>query len=283
MQPRNEAEQAQHDERNEPPPKPRRIEEGSLKDLLRVLEVWHREEPDVRALMEEMRKKEYTATFDRGREVDGMELPAADVIDAYVEWKNENDCLDYHDLIALGVQLLEAEPDCAPEVGYVLADEYQDTDPLQERWLEALRRARQAPLYAVGDAHQGIYHWRGAAPRQITELAGRIGATALHLTINFRSPPEVLEVANAALARNRVRVEGQTLRPAEGLWDGVARRTVKVRGFRTARDESLWITRHVGRFIEGGDRPRRSRSCRASASCGGSWRWTSAGPGSRTG
>lgn len=80
----------------------------------------------------------------------------------------------------------------------VLVDEYQDTNPLQAELVDALRPERaQQRLYIVGDPRQSIYGFRGAAPGMIEALAQMSAWTTHHLTLNWRSLPRIVEVANA--------------------------------------------------------------------------------------
>ena len=75
-------------------------------------------------------------------------------------------------------------------------DEYQDVNVLQqtllERWL-----GEGDELCVVGDDHQAIYSFTGATPRYLLELPTRFRhAVVIRLETNYRSTPEVLEVAN---------------------------------------------------------------------------------------
>ena len=232
-------------------PKPRKIARRSVKDLLEAMDLWTRDAPTLNALVDELRTQEMTVSFDRGQKIDAIDRPAADVLDAYIEWKNDNNCVDYADLIGLTVLTMEEEPELAGNVEQVLADEFQDTDVLQERWLKAVMSAHTAPLFAVGDANQLIYQWRGADPSQITTLPQRWNTDALNLTVNFRSPPKVLGLANATLAKNEVRVKTQWLRPCEARaneQDAV----VRLRRFLNSREEAAWICDQIQSSISKG-------------------------------
>ena len=82
-----------------------------------------------------------------------------------------------------------------PEVGaavrasirYVMVDEYQDTNYIQERLLDRLSE-RTGNLCVVGDEDQALYRWRGATVRNILEFpATHPGADVIKLTTNYRS------------------------------------------------------------------------------------------------
>jgi DNA helicase-2/ATP-dependent DNA helicase PcrA len=122
---------------------------------------------------------------------------------AYERRKREANAADFDDLLARTVELLEREPAVAEryqrQFQFVLVDEYQDTNPLQSRFIDLLS-AYHRNLMAVGDDAQAIYSWRGADHRNILSFESRYpGAQVYRVETNYRSSPEILEVANAAL------------------------------------------------------------------------------------
>jgi DNA helicase-2/ATP-dependent DNA helicase PcrA len=78
-------------------------------------------------------------------------------------------------------------------IRYVLVDEYQDTNYVQERLLFKLTEATHN-LCVVGDEDQSLYRFRGATVRNILEFPRRMpGCTAIKLTINYRSHRAIVE------------------------------------------------------------------------------------------
>ncbi|MCL6091404.1 MAG: ATP-dependent helicase [Actinobacteria bacterium] len=81
-------------------------------------------------------------------------------------------------------------------MGHVTVDEYQDTDPAQQRLLEAIV-GEGSEICVVGDPRQAIYRWKGADPSYLTGFALRYpGAKVFDLTRNYRSTPQVLGWVN---------------------------------------------------------------------------------------
>ena len=79
---------------------------------------------------------------------------------------------------------------------WISVDEYQDTNPLQERLLE-LWIGESHDLAVVGDPDQTIYTFTGATPDYLLRFADKHpGAQTVALTENYRSTPQVLELAN---------------------------------------------------------------------------------------
>ncbi|MDB6006445.1 MAG: UvrD/REP helicase [Prosthecobacter sp.] len=125
----------------------------------------------------------------------------------YQEKKRETNCMDFDDLLTLTVQLLEENEDLLEryrtQFEFVLVDEYQDTNGLQCRLVELLT-GPQGNLMVVGDDAQSIYSWRGADVSNILEFDQHWPRARVHkIEINYRSVPEVLNLANAAIAMNR--------------------------------------------------------------------------------
>ena len=85
---------------------------------------------------------------------------------------------------------------------FILVDEYQDTNKIQADLIDTLARDHRNVM-VVGDDAQSIYSWRGANFKNILEFPKRYpNAQVFKIELNYRSVPEILEVANAAIAAN---------------------------------------------------------------------------------
>ncbi|MGA3172751.1 MAG: ATP-dependent helicase [Chthoniobacteraceae bacterium] len=114
--------------------------------------------------------------------------------------------LDFDDLLVKPLRMLESTPSIAEHYQqrfqFILVDEYQDTNRIQAEFIDILA-ARHHNVMVVGDDAQAIYSWRGADFQNILDFPKRYpGATVYKIETNYRSVPEVLEVANAAIAGN---------------------------------------------------------------------------------
>jgi len=129
-----------------------------------------------------------------------------DVLRRYDARKRAANVMDFDDLLLLWLRLLR-EHDEARELyqrrfQFVLVDEYQDTNKLQSELIDLLG-ARHKNVMAVGDDSQSIYAWRGANFKNILEFPKRYpGARIYKIETNYRSTPEILALANAAIAPN---------------------------------------------------------------------------------
>jgi DNA helicase-2/ATP-dependent DNA helicase PcrA len=124
----------------------------------------------------------------------------------YVERKRIAGVMDFDDLLHLWLRLLREHADIAEtyqrRFQFVLVDEYQDTNRLQGELLDLLT-TRNHNLMAVGDDAQSIYSWRGANFANILDFPKRHeGARVFKIETNYRSTPEILSLANAAIAPN---------------------------------------------------------------------------------
>ena len=122
----------------------------------------------------------------------------------YERAKTRANRIDFDDLLVETVDLLETSPDAAATVrarkSWFSVDEYQDTNPLQQRLLELWLGERQ-DLCVVGDEDQTIYTFTGATSEYLTGFLERHpGAREVTLSRNYRSSPEILALANRLLA-----------------------------------------------------------------------------------
>ena len=129
-----------------------------------------------------------------------------DVANRYHRRKQAANVMDFDDLLALWLKLLQEHEEVRERYQrrfqFILVDEYQDTNKLQSDLIDLLA-AKHKNVMVVGDDSQSIYSWRGANFRNILEFPQRYpGARVYKIEVNYRSTPEILSVANAAIAPN---------------------------------------------------------------------------------
>src|SRR4051795_10154022 len=117
------------------------------------------------------------------------------------EWgKSERGFADFEDVLELTVRMLEHDEQALAAVRRryraFTVDEYQDVNLLQQALLDCWL-GDSDELCAVGDDYQSIYAFTGATPQYLLDLPQRFPhATVVRLESNYRSSPEVLELAN---------------------------------------------------------------------------------------
>src|SRR5580692_8218454 len=130
----------------------------------------------------------------------------ADLGERYVARKRAANAMDFDDLLGLWLRLLLDHPAVAEQYQrrfqFILVDEYQDTNQLQSEIIDLLA-ARHHNVMVVGDDAQSIYAWRGANFQNILKFPERHPQAKVYkIETNYRSTPEILQVANAAIAAN---------------------------------------------------------------------------------
>jgi len=123
---------------------------------------------------------------------------------AYVDAKQEQNVLDYDDLLLFWAEMA-LDPELGPELGalfdHVLVDEYQDTNRLQAAIITGMKPDGRGVM-VVGDDAQSIYSFRGATVRNILDFPKQFSQPAEVITLdrNYRSTQPILDASNAVIA-----------------------------------------------------------------------------------
>lgn len=145
--------------------------------------------------------REYEATCERLGVIDFAEL----LLRALELWKNKPDVLDHYQ----------------QRFQHILVDEFQDTNAVQYAWLRILAGTTSA-VTAVGDDDQSIYGWRGAKVENILSYERDFAEThTVRLEQNYRSTSNILNAANAVIAKNAERL-GKSLWTDAGEGEPIA-------------------------------------------------------------
>jgi DNA helicase-2/ATP-dependent DNA helicase PcrA len=129
-----------------------------------------------------------------------------DVHERYEKKKKATNSMDFDDLLQKTLSMFQQHERIAEfyrrQFQFILVDEYQDTNKIQADLVDLLARDHRNVM-VVGDDAQSIYSWRGANFQNILEFPKRYpDAQVFKIEMNYRSVPEILEVANAAIAAN---------------------------------------------------------------------------------
>ncbi len=124
----------------------------------------------------------------------------------YETKKKSANSLDFDDLLEKTLLLLQGNTAIAEhyqrQFQFVLVDEYQDTNRIQADFIDILAK-HHGNVMVVGDDAQSIYSWRGANFKNILDFPKRYPQAKVYkIETNYRSVPDILEVANAAIAGN---------------------------------------------------------------------------------
>lgn len=134
---------------------------------------------------------------------------AAQVFPVYEQILKDAGALDFDDLIGRTVLLMQSQPEIRKkwvnQFGYIMVDEYQDTNAAQYKLVKLLTN-KQNNVAVVGDDWQSIYSWRGADFRNILNFERDYPETTIiKLEQNYRSTKAILDAAHAVITKNQQR------------------------------------------------------------------------------
>ncbi|SHH88512.1 DNA helicase-2 / ATP-dependent DNA helicase PcrA [Butyrivibrio fibrisolvens DSM 3071] len=134
-----------------------------------------------------------------------------DIYDYYTKTCQDLGLIDFEDMILECYKMLMESPEILSKwqntFKYVLIDEYQDINRLQESVIRLLVRNHKN-IFVVGDDDQSIYGFRGSKPQIMQEFTQYYeGAKLITLSINYRSGSDIIKNAGLVIAENKVRFE----------------------------------------------------------------------------
>jgi DNA helicase-2/ATP-dependent DNA helicase PcrA len=172
----------------------------------------------------------------------------------YEEIKTSENALDFDDLLLISAQILKNNKEILEKYqnqwSYVHIDEYQDTNKSQYEIVKMISD-KNKNIFAVGDADQNIYSWRGSDIKIL--LGFEIDfpeAKTILLEENYRSTQNILSVANRIIAKNKMRKEKNLFtKNGEGEKIGLYQAYDEI-------DEANFIASKIGDLIQSGTNPK---------------------------
>jgi len=120
------------------------------------------------------------------------------IFEEYEEMKKAYNLVDFNSLLLMMID--ELKNGCENNFREILVDEYQDTNPLQNEFINAVENGS---LFCVGDYDQSIYAFNGADISIISNFDKKYkDAKVFTLTKNYRSYAEILDLANRVIQYN---------------------------------------------------------------------------------
>ncbi|WP_188192399.1 ATP-dependent DNA helicase UvrD2 [Nonomuraea sp. SYSU D8015] len=131
----------------------------------------------------------------------------ARLYEAYEQLRRERHLVDFETILELTAAVMTEHQEVAAQIRqqyrYFVVDEYQDVNPLQKLLLDTWLGGRD-DICVVGDPNQTIYSFTGASPRYLTGFAvEHPQATVIKLVRDYRSTPQVVDLANLVIAKSR--------------------------------------------------------------------------------
>jgi DNA helicase-2/ATP-dependent DNA helicase PcrA len=162
------------------------------------------------------------------------------VYEIYQNKTKDLNAFDFGDLILYCVKLFEDHKDIRKiyknNFKYILVDEFQDTNFIQNKWLNLLVNDKQN-ICCVGDDDQSIYSWRGAEIKNFLTFDKIYkNCKVFKLEQNYRSTKNILEAASTLISNNSNRV-------GKKLWSSANQgELVKLNCYRTGKEEAQGIS-----------------------------------------
>jgi DNA helicase II / ATP-dependent DNA helicase PcrA len=162
------------------------------------------------------------------------------VYEIYQNKTKDLNAFDFGDLILFCVKLFEEHKDIREiyqnNFKYILVDEFQDTNFIQNKWLNMLVSKKQN-ICCVGDDDQSIYSWRGAEIKNFLTFDQIYKNCKVYkLEQNYRSTKNILETASTLISNNSNRV-------GKKLWSSANKgELVKLNCYRTGKEEAQGIS-----------------------------------------
>lgn len=168
----------------------------------------------------------------------------------YQRRKKQQNSMDYDDLLTNWLKLLEDFPEIKEKISksfkYILVDEYQDVNVVQDRIIERMSSANGNVL-VVGDDAQSIYSFRAAEIKNILNFSKKSKKTKVFkLETNYRSIPEILDVANQIISFNKNKLD-KTLKSVKK--NGKAPMVIPVRN---GREQARFIADRISSLKQEG-------------------------------
>jgi len=162
-----------------------------------------------------------------------------EVYQFYNERLERSNSVDFDDILLLAKVLLVKRPEIRERYrqsfDYILVDEFQDTNSIQNQIVDLL--LRDGNLTVVGDDYQSIYRFRGADPLHFINFPQKYeGAAVFRLEENFRSTAQIVAAAESVIANNLQRIEKNCFSSRQG-------EPIQLKALPDHEAEAEWVAR----------------------------------------
>ena len=155
--------------------------------------------------------------------------------------------VDFGDLILLCIKIFQQNKYILNKYQnifkYIHVDEYQDINPIQQKWIHYLYQGNKN-ICCVGDDDQSIYSWRGAEVSNLLNFEKNFeNALIIRLEQNYRSTKKILNCASKLISKNKGRY-------GKELWsDNDEGNKIRINGFWETKEESTFVSDKIENLI----------------------------------
>ncbi len=156
--------------------------------------------------------------------------------------------VDFGDIILLCIKIFETNKKILSiyqnNFKYILVDEYQDINPIQQKWIRYLYQGNQN-ICCVGDDDQSIYSWRGADVSNLLNFEKNFNnSEIIRLEQNYRSTKNILKCASSLISKNKGRY-------GKELWsENETGEKINVNGFWETKEEAIHVSDNIEKLIK---------------------------------
>ncbi len=156
-------------------------------------------------------------------------------------------CVDFGDLIIHCIRIFKKNKEVLEkyqnQFKYILVDEYQDINTVQQKWLELLY-LKNKNICCVGDDDQSIYSWRGADISNLLSFEKNFpNSTIMRLEQNYRSSQNILDCAASLIDKNKNRY-------GKKLWSEKDKgEKIIISGFWETKDEAMFVSDQIEKLL----------------------------------
>ncbi len=156
-------------------------------------------------------------------------------------------CVDFGDLILFCIKIFKENKNVRLKYQnifkYILVDEYQDINNVQQKWLEIIYKGKKN-IFCVGDDDQSIYSWRGADVTNLLNFEKNFSKPQIiRLEQNYRSTKNILECASNLIKKN----EG---RYGKKLWsENEEGEKIYINGFWHTKEEAVFVSDKIEKLV----------------------------------
>lgn len=203
---------------------------------------------DLKIAVNEFKKtrEDYISEYMLPESLQGKDTSKFNIIETYIHYQVKNYALDFFDIICFTLHILhnfdEVRLYWQEKLNYIMVDEVQDCNGPD--WaIMKIMSARYNNLFIVGDPDQAIYEWRGAVPDAFIEWECD---EEIILAENYRSTPNILDVANSVISNNKSRIPKNLYTSKPSL-----SQVVHYHAENDAK-EAEWIVKQIEKLVAGG-------------------------------
>lgn len=206
----------------------------------------------------------YSSFQEKGTDVDALakKLEGTDIepdlqasistFSKYCELLTSNQALDFSSILLRTYQLVSERPEILEKIRakykHIIVDEYQDTNPLQDKILRLIAEPANN-IVVIGDDDQSLYRFRGATVANFLEFHKRVpDCKVFNLSENRRSTKEILEISR--LVVDKIPKEGRAEKKLET--QNERGQPITITAYETDEDEVIGIAETISQLYNSG-------------------------------